>query len=92
MSTLNKMFPTATGLDEMDINLLLTKMQITTTTTTTTTLAPAVEGETTVATTVATPARRKRSAEIDGEEVKLEGVNKFIPRSLIAGVQRSFPP
>ena len=31
------MFPAETSLDEMDLNLLLTKMQITTTTTTTTT-------------------------------------------------------
>lgn len=37
VTTLERMFPAETSLDEMDLNLLLTKMQITTTTTTTTT-------------------------------------------------------
>ena len=79
------MFPEEEDLN-LDIQRLLSKMQITTTTTTTTTEASttveAGEAEATEASEVV--ARRKRSVP---EGIKREGVNKFIPRELLTGIK-----
>ena len=90
LATLQRMFPTESNLDELDLQLLLAKVQITTTTTTTTTTpAPATEAGNDTDTTLAPEATRRRKREATSDEEMEEAVGSMLAEA--ARIKRAVP-